>query len=92
MQTQSVVSLSDLRKVSIGCRQCSTQILLDLEERLPRNKILGDTKNSAECPGCGTEYDDATRAGLLLLWDAFRALSPVAALITFRAADAGAAK
>jgi hypothetical protein len=83
MQKEIVVSLSELRRVSVSCTNCKTQIVLDLHEKSEHAKKYG-LGVPAECPGCRKTFDDTLNAGLRELQSAYDALLPLEGRMRFR--------
>jgi hypothetical protein len=63
MQSEFIVSLSDLRYVEIHCSNCSTKVTLDMKNPSELSEKHGFFAPK-ECPGCRREYDSAIRPAI----------------------------
>ncbi len=60
MRKQIVISLADLRFVSVECPECRTVVTMDMQE--PHEFAQKhDAFTPKECPGCSRQYDSAIR-------------------------------
>lgn len=82
MRKTLLISLVDLRFVSVSCKHCRTRVLLDLREPSEHAKTFG-TLLPNECPGCRAGYDSALNPGLLALQSAYRELLKIEKQIEF---------
>lgn len=83
MQKQFVVSLADLRFVSIECPTCKTLVTMDMKE--PHELTAKyDAFTPKDCPACRHQYDSAVRPGVDALQRAYAALIPIANRVSFR--------
>lgn len=83
MRKELVVSLADLRYVSIECPTCRAVVTLDMKERsafAQREEIFAPKK----CPGCFTPYDSAIQPSIDKFQKCYEALAPIADRIAFR--------
>jgi len=84
MHQETVVSVLDLRYVSLHCPQCHAIVILDMQERsaiAERNNFFAPKT----CPGCRADYDSALRQTIDTLQSTYRALLENKDLIAFRA-------
>lgn len=79
MRQEPVVSLTDLRYVSIECPLCRTRVVLDMAEISEHAKKEG-VFAPAECPGCRVRYDTAIRPGIDQFQQAYQKLVPIAGI------------
>jgi primosomal protein N' len=83
MQKQFVVSLADLRFVSIECPMCRTLVTMDMKE--PHEFTAKyDAFTPKDCPACRHQYDSAVRPGVDALQRAYAALISIADRVSFR--------
>ncbi len=87
MTKEVVVSLSEIRYVSVACGNCTTRVVLDLQDKSDHAKKYGLIL-SGECPGCRRTYDSAMNPGLSELQRAYDSLLPIEGNISFRLAEA----
>jgi hypothetical protein len=83
MHKEVVVSLADLRYVSIECPNCRTKVTLDMKEKSDLSK-KHEFFTPKECPGCQTGYETAIPRTLDAFQKSYEALLPIAGRITFR--------
>lgn len=81
MHRQLVVSLADLRYISLQCKNCDSSITLDMTKVSDHQRQHGFTP--AVCPACRQNYDTATRS-INQLRDAYDSLLRVADQVTLR--------
>ena len=81
MHDQFVVSIQDLRLVTILCPQCSTKVTLDLEVEFapPRSPF----KVPDECPRCGNRFDSAIPRAIEGIQKIYKALAQLGDAVTF---------
>lgn len=78
-----VISLADLRFVSIECPECKTLVTMDMQEPHEFAQKHGAfTPN--ECPGCSRQYDSAIRPNVDKFQKAYQSLILIADRISFR--------
>lgn len=83
MQKQYVVSLTDLRFVSIECPTCRTLVTMDMKE--PHEFTAKyDAFTPKDCPACRHQYDSAVRPGVDAFQRAYAALAGIAERISFK--------
>lgn len=83
MQKQLVVSLADLRFVSIECPTCRTLVTMDMKD--PHElKVKHDAFTPKDCPACRNQYDSAIRPGVDAFQRAYAALIGIADRVSFR--------
>lgn len=82
MRKQYVISLDDLRHVSIECPRCRARVTLDMKERpeLPGKQPMFAPKI---CPGCHEPYDSAIQPNVDALQRAYQSLAAIADRIRF---------
>lgn len=83
MHKELVVSLKDLRYVSIACPHCRTVVILDMQER----SSFGENNDyfcPKQCPGCQTTYDTAIQPGIDGFQKCYKKLSTIADRVSFR--------
>lgn len=83
MHKEIVVSLTDLRYVSIECPHCRTKVILDMKERSELSK-QHEFFTPKECPGCQKQYDTAIPTSLDGFLKSYESLSGIADRISFR--------
>ncbi len=83
MRKAFVISLADLRFVSVACQHCRTRVLLDLQQPSEHAMKIGELLPD-ECPGCRKHYDSALVPGLLALQSAYRDLLKIEKQIEFQ--------
>jgi len=83
MQREIVVSLADLRYVSIECPNCHTKVTLDMKGKSELWEKQ-DFFTPKTCPGCTSAYDTAIPRSLDGFLKSYEALLPIADRITFR--------
>jgi hypothetical protein len=83
MQKQFVVSLADLRFISIECPTCRTIVTMDMKEPHELTKKY-DAFTPKDCPACRHQYDSAVRPGVDALQRAYAALGTIADRVSFR--------
>jgi uncharacterized protein (UPF0212 family) len=81
MHDQIVISIRDLRLVTIGCPHCNTKVTLDLDMEFqpPRSPFLALT----ECPRCGSPFDSAIPGAIQGLYKIYTALAKLRNAVTF---------
>jgi hypothetical protein len=81
MHDQIVVSVQDLRLVTISCSHCNTKVTLDLEMDFepPRAPFHVPT----ECPRCGSRFDSAVPRAVEGMYKVYKALAQLGAAVTF---------
>ncbi len=83
MHKQFVVSLADLRFVSVECPTCKTVVTMDMKE--PHElKVKHDAFTPKDCSACRHQYDSAIRPGVDAFQRAYAALVGIADRVTFR--------
>jgi len=85
MHEEFVISLKDLRFVSIKCPHCQTVVTLDMERKteVSSNRDRFFTPNT--CPGCAKDFDSALPVNVNALHDAYRSVPEwLRESITFR--------
>jgi phage FluMu protein Com len=83
MKKELIISLADLRYISITCPRCKTQVVLDMKEPSEFSQ-KHDYFSPNKCPGCLTLYDSAIEPAVANLQRFYQSLLPVADRITFR--------
>ena len=83
LHKQFVVSLADLRYVSISCPRCKTRVVLDMEEPSEFSRKHGNFAPK-ECPGCRDDYDTAIRPAVDGFQRAYQSVLEIADRITFQ--------
>jgi phage FluMu protein Com len=83
MHKQIVISLADLRFVSIECPECKTVVTMDMQETHEFAQ-KHDAFTPKECPGCSRQYDIAIRPNVDKFQKAYKALVEIADRISFR--------
>jgi hypothetical protein len=81
MHKQLVVSLADLRYISVECKNCSSSVTLDMTKVSDHQRQYGFTP--AVCPACRNNYDTAVK-NINQLRDAYDSLLCVADQLTLR--------
>lgn len=82
MQRELVVSLADLRHISIKCLHCNTRVILDMREK----SAFAEKHNffaPKVCPGCQAPYDSAVPTNVDYLQKIYQSLLPLAGTIGF---------
>ncbi len=87
MTNEAVISLEDIRCVSVSCLNCKTKVLLDLREKSDHADRYGLTL-PGECPVCRKPYDSALNGALTSLQVAYDAVRVIENRLSFRG-DAG---
>ena len=83
MYKQFVVSLADLRYVSIACPICKTKVVLDMEEPSEFSR-KHEVFMPKQCPGCREDYDAAIRLAIDRFQQAYQSVLEIADRITFQ--------
>ena len=83
MQSELIVSLSDLRYVEIHCSNCKTKVTLDMQELTEFGAKYGVFAPN-ECPGCRKGYDSAIKPAVDGFQRAYHSLSKIPQSVTFR--------
>jgi hypothetical protein len=83
VQKEFIVSLHDLRYVSITCPNCRTIVTLDMKEPSEFNKKHGAFAPK-ECPGCRINYDTAIQPAVDGFQRSYQSLAEIADRISFR--------
>jgi hypothetical protein len=83
VQKEFVISLSDLRYVSITCPNCRTIVTLDMKEPSEFSEKHGAFAPK-ECPGCRIDYDTAIRPAVDGFQRSYQSLGEIADRISFR--------
>lgn len=84
MHKQIVVSLYDLRFVSVECPHCKTVVTLDMQEPQGLARDYANAFCPKECPGCQKDYDTAIRPSVDSFQKAYKALVGISDRISFR--------
>ena len=84
MHRQFVLSLSDLRYISINCKKCSASVTLDMTRESDHQKQYGFAP--MVCPACKQGYDTAIR-NLSGFRHAYQSLLCVADQLTLRSGE-----
>jgi phage terminase large subunit GpA-like protein len=83
MHKELVISISDLRYVSISCPHCGTKVILDMQEKsafMRKHGIFAPKK----CPGCEQPYETAVQPNVDNLQRAYQSLLDISDRIGFR--------
>jgi hypothetical protein len=91
MHKQLVVSLADLRFVSIECPLCKTVVTLDMKEPHELAQKYDNAFCPKDCPGCRKQYDSAIRPNVDSFQKSYQALGEIADRISFRGETESAA-
>ena len=83
MQKQFILTLADLRYISIECRQCSSVLTLDMT-RLSEHQEKHGFFLPGVCSACRQPFDTATKT-LSSFRDCYEELLQVPEKVTFRA-------
>jgi hypothetical protein len=83
MHKETIISLADLRYVSISCPRCRASVTLDMQEESEFAKKSG-ISSPRECPSCRTPYDSAIPNNVEGMGRAYRSLLAIAERISFR--------
>jgi hypothetical protein len=83
VQKEFVVSLNDLRYVSITCPNCRAIVTLDMKEPSEFSKKY-ETFAPKECPSCRIDYDTAIRPAIDAFQRSYQSLGEIADRISFR--------
>ena|SRR5579883_2210379 len=86
MRRALVISLADLRFVSVRCQHCRTRVVLDLQEPSEHATRFGVLLPN-ECPGCRKSYDTALAPGLVDLQNSYRNLLKIEKQIEFQSGE-----
>lgn len=89
MNTRYVVSVEDLRFVTILCRHCNTRISLDLDAEF-ESAGRKPFDSPRECPRCHNPFDSAVPRAINEMQKVYKALANLGNTVTF-AGDAAAA-
>lgn len=84
MQEEHVITLADLRYLSIECPQCRTRVILDMQEKSAVAEKYGWFAPQ-KCPGCQADYDSGLRLGIDRLQQLYKPLLDFPGVVTFRA-------
>jgi hypothetical protein len=84
IKTQAIISLEDLRYVSIECPLCKTSVTLDMKETLGELPQKYGFFAPKDCPGCKQPYDTAIRPSIDGFRNSYRSLLEIADRVTFR--------
>jgi hypothetical protein len=84
MHKQIVVSLSDLRFVSVACPLCKTIVTLDMKEPHELAQKHDNAFCPKDCPGCRKQYDSAIRPSIDGFQKAYAALGAIASQVSFQ--------
>jgi hypothetical protein len=81
MHDDVIVSVSDLRFVTLACRHCNTRVTLDLEAEFepPRAPF----RSPRECPRCGNPFDSAVPGAAELMQRVYKAVAGLGGDVTF---------
>lgn len=89
MRDQFVVSVEDLRFLTLFCRDCHTKVTLDLEMEFdpagPHKKTFDSPKS---CPRCANSFDSAIPEAVNSMQRVYRALAQLGDAVTFAVAPA----
>jgi len=89
MHKQLLLTLADVRFVTVGCQHCTTKVTIDLKEKSEYaekfNILLAN-----QCPGCRKNYDSAVGHALTALQQACDALAAVGKYISFQVVEENA--
>jgi hypothetical protein len=83
MHRELVVSLADLRYITIHCPLCKTKVILDMEEP-PAFTQKRDSFAPKRCAGCEGLYDSAIVPAVNSLQHSYQSLRAIADRISFR--------
>lgn len=83
MHKEVVISIADLRYVSIECPVCKTRVVLDMKQKAPFAEKHGFFAPK-KCPGCQSSYDSAIQPNVDSLQEAYQSLMQIADRISFR--------
>ena len=83
MHKEIVISLKDLRYISIECPLCKSRVIMDMKET---HKIAKeqDSFSPRKCPACLVSYDTAIPSNINRLQETYVGLLPIADRISFR--------
>lgn len=82
MYKEIVVSLADLRYLSIECPICHTKVTLDMKDKSELAKKYAFF-TPIECPGCQTKYDTAIPQTIDSFQKSYASLLEIAERISF---------
>jgi hypothetical protein len=83
MQSDFVISLSDMRYVEIHCEHCRTKVTLDMQDVSEFSEKYGAFAPKT-CPGCRKDYDTAIMPAVDAFQRAYQSLLQIPKSITFR--------
>lgn len=72
MNQETVVAIVDIQYVCITCKECGTQIILDMNENFEKRSNAFTPK---QCAGCHHEYDSAIISGVDAFHHSYQALA-----------------
>jgi len=84
MHKELVVSLADLRYVSISCQNCRTVVTLDMKTPSEFAQKNDGAFAPKQCPGCRQDYDTAIRPSVESFQRSYHSLMEIAGRISFR--------
>ena len=87
MRRETVLSIRELRHVSITCPHCKTEVVLDMDAYAPPGAgVVRDRMRFApiQCPGCRVRFDTALNA-LEDLQSAYAVLAQLGDVVSFHA-------
>jgi len=82
MHKQTVVSIQDLRFVTILCRRCNTKVTLDLDTEFAKPRS-GRFMVPRECPRCQDPFDSVLPPSIEDLQRVYKSLAVVPGAVTF---------
>jgi hypothetical protein len=88
MRTEISLAMKDLRYVGVMCRNCGTEVLLDMENEYKRE---GKGFAPDGCPTCDTPFDSAVKPALDRFKGVYAALAKLEGTVRFRVPPVGAA-
>lgn len=82
MHKQTVVSIQDLRFVTILCRHCNTKVTMDLKVEFPQPRTSRFIV-PRECPRCQDSFDSVLPPSIEALQRVYSSLAAVPGGVTF---------
>ncbi len=84
MKKEFVISLADLRHISVECPHCKASLTIDMQhpsEFAAKYSVFVPK----ECPACRVQYDSAIQPSVSSFVNAYKGVMTIAGRITFRA-------
>lgn len=83
MYNHVVVSIQDLRFLTLSCSHCNTRVTLDLAKEFEPGSGHTPFLSPTECPRCGNRYDSAIPGSVNAMQKIYKTLAGLGDAVSF---------